>query len=190
MISLCVDVGGTFTDAALGAHGRLFTAKVPTTPIDQSEGVMAAVDAVLERAGVRPQDVTHFGHGMTVATNALLEERGARTALVATRGFSDVVEIGRQARPDLYRLCRAAPPPLVPADLRFELLERVEPGGVLEQLDEESLARVVERIAEQEVQAVAIALLHAYAEPGHPEFVQYKGVDALVVMAGHGGHEE
>jgi N-methylhydantoinase A len=94
--ALGVDVGGTFTDAALAGRGRLFTAKVPTTPADQSEGVIAAVEEVLARAGVEPGAVERFAHGMTVATNALLEERGARTALVTTEGFADVLEIGRR----------------------------------------------------------------------------------------------
>ena len=88
---LGVDVGGTFTDAVLVASGRLHTAKAPTTPADQSRGVMAAVEAVLASAGAAPADVRGFAHGMTVATNALLEGRGARTALVATEGFADIV---------------------------------------------------------------------------------------------------
>ena len=101
---LGVDVGGTFTDAVLAVSGRLVTAKAATTPEDQSTGVLAAVRAALERAEAPASDVTAFSHGTTVATNALLEGRGARTALVATAGFEDVVELGRQARADLYRL--------------------------------------------------------------------------------------
>jgi N-methylhydantoinase A/oxoprolinase/acetone carboxylase beta subunit len=100
---LGVDVGGTFTDAVLvdPARGRVTTAKAPTTPEDQSAGVMAAVAAVLAQAGGRAAaEVDGFAHGMTVATNALLEGRVARTVLVATEGFTDVVELGRQARAD------------------------------------------------------------------------------------------
>src|SRR5262245_65139370 len=93
---LGVDVGGTFTDAALLDGDTLHTAKVPSTPEDQSRGVIAAVEEVLGRAGAQAAGVEAFTHGMTVGTNALLEERGARTALVATRGFSDLLEIGRQ----------------------------------------------------------------------------------------------
>src|SRR6185312_3422617 len=110
---LGVDVGGTFTDAALLDGDRLHTAKVPTTPDDQSEGVIEAVEQVLGRAGAEPAAVEGFTHGMTVGTNALLEERGARTALVVTDGFADLLEIGRQARPSLYDPCRARPQPLV-----------------------------------------------------------------------------
>ncbi len=166
---LGVDVGGTFTDAVLAAGGRLVTAKAPTTPGDQSEGVMAAVRAALERAEARPGDVEAFAHGMTVATNALLEGRGARTVLVATEGFTDVVELGRQARADLYRLCAARPAPLVGAELRVPAPERTGPGGVLRALeDPDALAGAV---AEHEPEAVAVVLLHAYAHPGHERVI-------------------
>src|SRR6266480_1677513 len=101
---LGVDVGGTFTDAVLAAGGRMYTAKAPTTPDDQSEGVLAAVRVALERAGASPEAVEQFAHGTTAATNALLEGKGARTVLVTTKGFEDLVELGRQNRADLYRL--------------------------------------------------------------------------------------
>src|SRR4029077_10402127 len=101
-----------------------------TTPQEESAGVMRAVEGVLARAGAESSDVDAFAHGMTVGTNALLEERGARTALVATRGFADLLEIGRQDRPHLYRLCAPKPAPLVPPDLRFEAAERVGREGV------------------------------------------------------------
>ena len=115
---LGVDVGGTFTDAVLAVQGRLHTGKAPTTPDDQSEGVMAAVTTVLERAGADAGDVERFAHGMTVATNALLEGQAARTALIATEGFTDLIELGRQARAHLYRLCATRPAPLTPPDRR------------------------------------------------------------------------
>ena len=115
---LGVDVGGTFTDAVLVDGGRLITAKAPTTPADQSEGVLDAVRAALDAAGRAADDVAAFSHGMTVATNALLEGVGARTVLCATEGFVDVVELGRQARPELYRLCAGRPAPLVPPERR------------------------------------------------------------------------
>src|SRR3954469_7379822 len=128
---LGLDVGGTFTDAALLDGELLRTAKVPSTPDDQSRGVIAAVEEVLGRASAEPSQVEGFTHGMTVGTNALLEERGARTALVATKGFADVLEIGRQNRPSLYRLWGPKPAPLVPAELRFEGAARggAEGGG-------------------------------------------------------------
>ena len=165
--ALGVDVGGTFTDAVLASGTGLFTAKVPTTPADQSEGVMAAVSRALARAGVAPGDVSSFGHGMTVATNALLEERGARTALIATQGFTDVLELARQTRPHLYRLCAARPAPLVPPDLRFAALERNSPAEVISPLDEAALGRTLDQIAAQEVESVAVCLLHSWARPDH-----------------------
>src|SRR3954468_11118472 len=128
---LGVDVGGTFTDAVLLDGADVHTAKVPTTPREESAGVMAAVEAVLDRAGAEARDVAVFAHGMTVGTNALLEERGARTALIATRGFADLLEIGRQDRPHLYRLCAPKPAPLVEPALRLEADERIGPEGVV-----------------------------------------------------------
>src|ERR1700728_1734248 len=111
---LGVDVGGTFTDAGLLADdATVHTAKVPSTPSEEALAVLEAVRAVLALAGARAQDVERFSHGMTVATNALLEGRTARTALLATAGFTDVIELARQNRPYLYELCRAAPAPLV-----------------------------------------------------------------------------
>ncbi|MEX0992987.1 MAG: hydantoinase/oxoprolinase family protein [Solirubrobacterales bacterium] len=178
-LSLGVDVGGTFTDAVLTAGGALHTSKVPTTPADQSQGVMAAVQLVLDSAGIAAGEVTHFGHGMTVATNALLEERGARTALVATRGFEDVVEIARQARPQLYRLCEAPPTPLVPPELRFGARERCSPDGVLEPLDPESAKALAAEVAKAGVEAIAVSLLHAYAHPQHERLLATELASAL-----------
>src|SRR5205085_9030246 len=138
---LGVDVGGTFTDAALLTPDGLVTAKAPSTPRDQSEGVLAAVAAALDAAGVSASEVTRFAHGMTVGTNALLEGKVARTALFATEGFTDLEELGRQARAELYRLCTAHPPPLVPTELRIPVPERAGPDGVLREVDEEALGR-------------------------------------------------
>ena len=165
---LGVDVGGTFTDAVLvGSDGAVHTAKVPTTPADQALGVLDAVREVLARAGAEPGDVTGFAHGMTVATNALLEGRAARTALIATAGFTDVIELGRQARAHLYRLCESSPPPLVPAHLRYAAPERCGPDGPLLALDRARAAALVDEIARAEPEAVAVALLHSYAHPEH-----------------------
>jgi N-methylhydantoinase A len=164
---LGVDVGGTFTDAVLAVDGRLFSAKAPTTPADQSEGVMTAVRAVLDRAGHRPDEVRAFSHGMTVATNALLEGKGARTAFVATEGFSDLIALGRQARPELYRLCAARPAPLAPPELRFGAPERMTPQGALRVPTDQELTDLVERIEQAEVESVAVALLHSYRHPEH-----------------------
>ena len=164
---LGVDVGGTFTDAVVAVGDRLVTAKAPTTPDDQSQGVLAAVTAALERAGADAGDVRGFAHGTTTATNALLEGEGARTALVATEGFEDVVELGRQARADLYRLCKAHPAPLVPPERRVGVTERMGPDGPLQELGDEALKAAVDAVADAEPEAVAVCLLHAYRHPEH-----------------------
>ena len=164
---LGVDVGGTFTDAVLLDRGEVHSAKVPSTPGDESAGVMRAVAAVLERAGTEAAAVEAFAHGMTVGTNALLEERGARTALVATRGFADVIEIGRQDRPELYRLCAPKPVPLVEPELRFEAEERIAPSGVLTALAEEEPERLAAQLEESGAESVAVCLLFSYLDPSH-----------------------
>ena len=165
---LGVDVGGTFTDAVLvGADGAVFSAKRPTTPSNQGQGVLEAVGEVLALAGASPQDVRRFSHGMTVATNALLEGKTARTALIATAGFTDVIELGRQARPHLYRLCEAAPQPLVAGELRFGAPERCTPDGPLRELGSEDARALAAQVADSGVEAVAVSLLHSYAHPEH-----------------------
>ena len=161
---LGVDVGGTFTDAALLTGDRLITGKSPTTPGDQSQGVMDAVDEALTAAGAAPADVERFVHGMTVGTNALLEGRVARTALLATEGFTDLEELGRQARAELYRLCAGHPPPLVPAELRVPVPERAGPEGVLRPLDEDGLRSALEGL---DVEAAAVCLLWGFRHPEH-----------------------
>ncbi|MFN8162771.1 MAG: hydantoinase/oxoprolinase family protein [Solirubrobacterales bacterium] len=164
---LGVDVGGTFTDAVLLDEGAVHSAKVPTTPGEESEGVMRAIDAVLARAGTGAEEVKTFAHGMTVGTNALLEERGARTALVATRGFADVLEIGRQDRPDLYRLCAPKPAPLVEGPLRFEAEERLGPDGVITPLAEDEPERLAALLERCDAESVAVCLLFSYLDPSH-----------------------
>ena len=161
---LGVDVGGTFTDAALLTGDRLVTGKSPTTPADQSEGVMNAVGEALAAAGAEPDDVERFVHGMTVGTNALLEGRVARTALLATEGFPDLEELGRQARPELYRLCVGHPPPIVPAELRVPVPERTGPDGVLRELDADSLREALRGV---DCEAVAVCLLWGFRHPEH-----------------------
>src|SRR5512133_2813364 len=162
---LGVDVGGTFTDAVLVADGVVHTAKAPTTPDDQSRGVIAAVERALRDADAQASEVEAFAHGMTVATNALLEGTVARTAFVATAGFTDVVALGRQARRELYRLCAAHPAPLTPPERRFAAHERTGPDGVLAALG--GLEELVDAVAGAEPEAVAVCLLHSYRHPDH-----------------------
>jgi N-methylhydantoinase A len=166
-VLLGVDVGGTFTDAVLFDGRTLHTAKAPTTPDDQSRGVLAAIDAALERAGASADAVEAFAHGMTVGTNALLEERGARTALIATKGFADVLEIARQNRPSLYHPCAPKPAPLIAVGDRVEAAERVGPDGVVEALADAEIQRIVAAIGACEAESVAICLLFSYLEPAH-----------------------
>ncbi len=164
---LGVDVGGTFTDAVLTDGRSLHTAKVPSTPADQSRAVIAAVERVLDDAGAGHGDVDVFAHGMTVGTNALLEERGARTALVATEGFTDLLDVARQNRPHLYRLCRPKPKPLIAPRLRFPVAERVGPDGVVKPLDPDSVTTAMEGIRAAGAGSVAVCLLFAYRDPAH-----------------------
>jgi N-methylhydantoinase A len=174
-----VDVGGTFTDAVLALDGRLITAKAPSTPEDQSEGVMAAIDAALEKAGASAAQLEQFSHGMTVATNALLEGRGARTAFVATEGFTDLIALGRQDRPQLYRLCAGRPAPLAGDELRFGAPERMTPDGPLRELSEDAAGELAERVAEAEPEAVAVTLLHSYRHPEHEQAIARALSEAL-----------
>ena len=166
-LRLGVDVGGTFTDLVALSEGDLITAKVPSTPEDQSVGVMNAV----ETSEVGPSAVAALAHGMTVATNALLERRGAKTALVTTEGFRDILEIARQDRPSLYDLTEDRPPPLIPRELRFTVKERMGSQGEISALDEESLEEVVSAIEEAGVEAVAVCLLFAFMHPEHEQRV-------------------
>src|SRR6186713_1164743 len=154
---LGVDVGGTFTDAVLLADQGLRTAKVPTAR-RQEESVLAAA------AAVGAADVDRFTHGTTVATNALLERRGARTAFVATAGFEHLLHLRRQNRAHLYRLCAEHPPPLVPLESCFGVRERMGPGGVLEPLDLDSLP-------ELDAEAVAVCTLFSFRDPSHERAV-------------------
>jgi N-methylhydantoinase A len=162
-VQLGVDVGGTFTDLVALVDGEIRATKVPSTPADQASGVMRAIAA----SGVDAGAIARFAHGMTVATNALLERRGARIALVTTEGFRDVLEIGRQARPSLYDLTRDREPALVERALRFTVRERMGPGGVVTELDEDSVREAVERVREADVEAVAVCLLFAFLHPEH-----------------------
>ncbi|SFL40205.1 N-methylhydantoinase A [Halogranum rubrum] len=159
-----VDVGGTFTDVVLLRDNSLVTAKVPSTA-DQSVGVMDGIEKACEKAGVAPDTIDDFAHAMTVSVNALLEEDGAKTALVTTEGFRDVLEIGRQERPSLYDFDADKPTPLVPRRRRFTVDERATPEGVTESVDADALDDVVASVKASEAEAVAVCLLHAYAHP-------------------------
>ncbi|KZX46561.1 hydantoinase/oxoprolinase family protein [Haloarcula sp. K1] len=165
-----VDVGGTFTDVTLSLDGTLVTAKVPSTE-DQSEGVIAGIEKACEAADIDPESVTEFSHAMTVSVNALLEEDGAKTALVTTDGFRDVLEIGRQDRPSLYDLSAEKPTPLVPRRRRFEVSERTTTDGIEEPVDEAEVRAIAAQLRDLDVESVAVSLLHAYAHPENEQHV-------------------
>ncbi len=186
---LGVDVGGTFTDAVLFDGETVHTAKLPTTPKDQSEAVIAAVEEVLARASAVPAAVESFAHGMTVGTNALLEERGARTALIATKGFADLLEIGRQDRPELYRLCMPKPASLVDPEARFEASERTGPSGEIEPLADGEAGRLAESVRESGAEAVAICLLFSYVDPSHERAIATHLREALPGVHVSASHE-
>jgi len=164
---VAVDIGGTFTDlVSIDERGRLRRAKSDSTPAALHEAVLT----VLGHSGVDPAQVGTFIHGSTVVINAITERRGARTALVTTRGFRDVLEISRANRPDLYNLRYQKPVPFVERSLRFEVAERVSyQGDEITALDLEELANVARDVAALDVEAVAVAFLHAWVNPAHEE---------------------
>jgi N-methylhydantoinase A len=165
---LGLDVGGTFTDVALEIGERRFTAKTLTTASAPQHGVLAAVRSVTAEAGIEPQQVGLIVHGTTLATNALIERKGARTALLTTEGFRDVIEIRHENRFEQYDVNIDLPPPLVPRRLRFPIRERIDAlGKVLVPLDPSSLARALDSLAAQQVQAVAVGFLHSFTNPDH-----------------------
>jgi len=165
---LAVDVGGTFTDVALEIGSRRVTAKVLTTPRAPEEGVLAAVDKAVAEAGIAPQSVALIIHGTTLATNALIERKGAKTALITTAGHRDSVEMAQENRFEQYDIAVDRPPPLVPRHLRWSVTERLNyRGEVLVPLDEDSVRALVPRIAAEGIEAIAIGLLHAYADGTH-----------------------
>jgi N-methylhydantoinase A len=186
---LGVDVGGTFTDAVVFDGIELHTAKAPSTPEDQSRGVLAAVSAALEHVGADPSEVEIFAHGMTVGTNALLEEGGARTALVATDGFTDILDVARQNRPHLYRLCAPKPAPLVPVDMRFGARERTGPEGRLEVLEDDEVDRLAGVIRDSAAESVAICLLFSYLDPAHERAIATRLRDEVPGVHVSASHE-
>lgn len=170
MYRIGVDVGGTFTDFTLldETSGQIHFYKTPSTPHDPSEAIENGLRGMLEGLSFDAGDVTYLGHGTTVATNIVIERRGARTGLVTTKGFRDVLELGRQARPSIYDYRVEKPPVLIPRDRRVEVVERIGPAGeVLTELDEASLDGAVRKLAEMGVESVAICFLHSYRRPEH-----------------------
>ena len=168
MARLAIDIGGTFTDVALEAEGSPVTTKVLTTPAAPEKGVLAGVRKVLEIAGVPPSAVRLVIHGTTLATNAIIERRGARTALIVTSGHRDALEMARENRFEQYDISIDRPVPLVPRRLRLPVTERVDRRGrVLVPLDEGSVRALLPVLDEHGVESVAVGLMHGYASPTH-----------------------
>jgi N-methylhydantoinase A len=167
---LGVDIGGTFTDVALEAGGRLFSAKVLTTPDAPEAAVIAAIRAVLRDAGLQPGELAIVIHGTTLATNAIIERKGARTALVTTEGFRDTIEIRHENRFEQYDLNIDLPPPLVPRRWRFGVPERMDARGrVVTPLDAAAVAALAAPLAEAGIESVAIGFLHSFVNPAHEQ---------------------
>ena len=165
-----VDIGGTFTDiVALGSReSRILVAKVLTDYQDLARGVMAGIEGVLRRDGIDPKKVSRVVHGTTLVTNSLIERRGAKTALIVTHGFGDVLEMGRESRYDIYDVDIEMPVPIVPRDWVFEVKERANfKGEIVVPLDEKSVAEAIRRLRDLKIESVAVCLLHSYATDAH-----------------------
>lgn len=206
-----VDTGGTFTDVCAFDEqtGRLYVRKVSSTPDDPGRAIVTGVSQLLDEIGGRDLgDVGYFAHGTTVGTNALLTERGARTGLLTTAGFRDLLELGRGRRPSLYDLQADKPAALVPRDQRLEVDERVRHDGRVERaLDEDQVRALARELREQNVEAVAVCFLYSFVDPAHertaerilaeelpgvhvsvssavlPEFREYERLSTVVVNA-------
>jgi N-methylhydantoinase A len=205
-----IDSGGTFTDICLfdDATGAIAVWKVPSTPDDPSRAIAGGTAEALARQGASPDTVGYFGHGTTVATNALIQHRGVKTGLITTEGFRDLIEIGRQKRPDLYDLQIEKPPVLAPRDLRFGVRERTHHDGRVEQpIERADVRAAATALKAAGVRAVAIGFLYGFVDPTHertakriveeifpeafvsvshevaPEFREYERISTAVVNA-------
>ena len=165
-----VDVGGTFTDFCLfnRATNEVVVHKVPSTPEDPSRAILDGLATAKRQNGIGSEDISHFAHGTTIATNALIQRTGGRVAMITTAGFRDLIEIGRQVRPRIYDLKIDAPEPLVRRQLRFEIRERIgSKGEVITPLTDEEIGRVVEMIAASDVDCCAVCLLFSFLNGDH-----------------------
>ena len=205
-IRIGVDTGGTFTDFIAITDSRLLSFKFSSTPHNPSIAILEGIHKILNELGGTRAVALEISHGTTVATNALLERKGARSALITTAGFEDVIEIGRQNRPDIYNFSAQKLPPLIPAELRFGVKERISADGeVIENLREKDLVSLVKKLRQARVESVAISLLFSFANPAHelaiaealaaikiplsishrilPEYREYERTSTIVVNA-------
>jgi N-methylhydantoinase A len=170
---LAVDIGGTFTDLALEHDGKRTTVKVLTTPAAPELGVMNGVRSITASAGVAASDIALIIHGTTLATNAIIERKGTRTALLTTEGFRDVIAMGNESRYDQYDLNIVLPEPLVPRHLRLPVPERLDnTGKVLRPLDEAAVRALIPFLRDEKIESIAVGLLHAFVNPTHERRIQ------------------
>lgn len=185
-----VDTGGTFTDLCLfdDVNGKVSVAKVSSTPSDPSKAVINGIKKLMAKASLLPQEISFFLHGTTVATNALLEGKGAQTSLITTEGFEDVLLIGRQNRPKLYDFWAKRPRPIVPRNQCYGAPERIlYTGEVSRSLDEQKIKKIVEEIKGKGIKSIAVCLIHSYANPVHEQrikaIIQDAYPDAFVTVS-------
>ena len=174
-VNIGIDIGGTFTDVVCATATGTHILKLPTTRDDPGEAVLAALDLIRDRFAIAPTSITSFAHGTTIATNAVLERKGARVGLIATKGFRDILEIGRQIRRQMYDLNLKPETPgwLAPGARRVEVTERIDAGGqIVTPLDAASLDRAIEQLKDQGVESVAVALLFSFLAPEHERQVR------------------
>jgi N-methylhydantoinase A len=177
---LAVDIGGTFTDLALEHGGTRTTLKVLTTPAAPEQGVMQGLRTITAAAGIAPAEIGLIIHGTTLATNAIIERKGARTALITTEGFRDVLAMGNESRYDQYDLNIVLPEPLVPRHLRLPVPERLDnTGAVLRPLNEAAVAALIPLLLAENVESIAVGLLHAFVNPAHERRIAAILRDAL-----------
>src|SRR5262245_19792335 len=170
---LAADIGGTFTDIVLERGEQRFTSKVLTTPHAPEQAVVEGTQLVLDQAGIKFADLDVVVHGTTLATNAVIERKGAKTALIATDGFRDVIEIADESRYDQYDIFIDKPRQLVPRQLRFTVPERIDvTGEVWVDLDEAAVRRVARALKAEAIEAIAVALIHSYANGAHEQRVR------------------
>src|SRR5699024_1728204 len=174
---LGVDVGGTFTDTVLLNEdtGDLDYTKTPSSKEDPSIGVIEGIKKILSKSNIssNPEEINHFIHGTTFATNAFLEKKGSEVALLTTQGFRDILEIGRQKRPELYNLFQDKPPLLVERRFRYEVEERLNAKGeVIKGINEQDVINKINKIKNEGIDSVAIVFLHSYINPKHEQQVK------------------
>ncbi|MEC7630154.1 MAG: hydantoinase/oxoprolinase family protein, partial [SAR324 cluster bacterium] len=172
-IRLAADIGGTFTDVVLESEAGFQSTKVLTTLNQPEIGVMQGIDELLRLSNIEPGQITHVIHGTTLGTNTVIERKGAKTAFLTTEGFRDILEMGYEKRYDHYDIYLEKPPPLVPRKYRLPVRERISAEGkVLVELDHNQVLQTIRFLKEEEIEALAVGFLHAYAHPVHEQKVR------------------